>query len=201
MTIPPVDFPFDDAQTSSDALVAILQQAVASNRHAWHLMSVASIGLDQTPEVRTVVLRGFDAEERTFRFHTDWRSPKIAEFQRNPLAMLLMYDPLTRLQLRVPVTIELHHQDDIAWQAWAKCQDYSRTCYAVPNAPSAVLATDDWPTVPPMPSIDDASVYANMCVVVCRYSRLELLHLRAGGHRRAWLDWRSGTVEMTRVAP
>jgi pyridoxamine 5'-phosphate oxidase len=69
-----------------------------------HAMALATAGSEGVPSVRTVLLKGADAEG--FVFFTGYGSRKGAELDANPHAALLFYwDPLGR-QVRVEGTVE-----------------------------------------------------------------------------------------------
>lgn len=63
-------------------------------------MALATVGLDGAAMARMVVLRDVREESRRLEFHTDARSPKVAQLSAEPRATLLFWDPAARLQLR-----------------------------------------------------------------------------------------------------
>jgi len=192
---------FTDAVACFDAICEGLRQGVVSSKHPWHLMTLASVGRDGSPEARTLVVRGFDAAARRLRFHTAWRGPKVAERAPDARVTLVLYDTAMRWQLRIPARATLHHGDEVAAEAWRQCLPFSRSIYAVPDAPSAEIGDRDWPAAPPIPDEHDAAVYANFCVVDCAFDRLEVVVLRAAGHRRARLEWHGDSLRLVRLAP
>ncbi|NBR79124.1 MAG: pyridoxamine 5'-phosphate oxidase, partial [Alphaproteobacteria bacterium] len=59
----------------------MLERGAADRRSAFHTPTVATIGLDGRPRLRTIVLRACDTANRSLRFHTDARSDKINELR------------------------------------------------------------------------------------------------------------------------
>ena len=180
-------------------VAAELSAAVRSGRHPFHLVTLATLGPNGSPQARTVVLRGFDEAAREIRFHTDARSPKAAELTRDGRTALHWYDPAGRLQIRIAAVATLHHEDSIARQAWEAAAPMSRGCYTSPTAPGTPL-----PEVPPaLPPAgpDDARGLANFAVVCCRFATVELLALHAAGHQRLRLDLGGPEPLATILAP
>lgn len=69
-----------------------LARGVEDRRSPFHTPSVATIGLDGRPRVRTVVLRGVEPSGARLRVHTDARAGEIAEFDADPRVALHGYD-------------------------------------------------------------------------------------------------------------
>ena len=76
-----------------------LAAAVREDKWPFKVMQVATIGLDGSPDVRTVLLRGVSEPENLLTFHTDLRSPKIAELSRDPRIALVGVDTVQNLQI------------------------------------------------------------------------------------------------------
>lgn len=176
----------------------MLARGAADRRSPFHTPVLATRGLDDRPEARTVVLRATDSEARTLRFHTDHRSAKVAELARDPRACLLFYDAGHKLQLRVTGRAALHHQDDIAATAWAASRPFSRACYAQPIAPGE--ATSE-PIEAPRQD-HEADGYDRFVAVLLRIDAIEWLWLDHAGHRRARFAWdERATLHSTWLAP
>jgi pyridoxamine 5'-phosphate oxidase len=163
-----------------------LTAAVESARHPFHLLTLATIDPDGLPQIRTVVLRRFDDVADDGRacvwFHTDSRSPKLAQIVRNPAVGLHWYDIERRVQVRVAAGAVVHHGDSIAREAWGRARPMSRACYGGVLPPGEPL--DSFPPAPPVPHDDDLAGFAHFAAVGCRFDSLELLELASGGHRR-----------------
>ncbi len=176
-----------------------LARGVADRRSACHTPTLGSIGAEGAPELRTVVLRGFDPATFTLRLHTDQRSPKAAQFAANPAAALHVYDPGQRLQLRLSGQVARHAGDATAQTAWAQSHPQSRVCYATPHAPGTNLAA---PAPAPAPAPEaEAGGFANFLVLLFTCHRLDYLHLAITGHLRASFTREAETWHGTWRAP
>lgn len=165
----------------------MLEEAVGSASKAFHQPVLATTGLDGSPKARVVVLRGASAEQRELRIHTDWRSGKVAELRQRPQAMLLAYDAAAKLQLRLSLAVQLHHQDALSDAAWQRSRRLSRHCYRLRQAPASELAAPEAADFQPEAGEDCGQ--ANFCLLRARVERIEWLYLSAAGHRRAGFDW------------
>jgi len=193
MTRPP---PPDTPAEALASAFRLLARGVADRRSPFHTPTLATRGADGAPNLRTVVLRGFDAASRTLRIHTDRRSAKAAEIAAEPRAMLHAYDPGAQVQLRLAGRARLHLDDEVAEAAWAASREMSRMCYAAAAAPGSPLAA-------PAPTPRDALAgRANFAVVLMAVDSLDWLLLAHEGHRRARFRWEAdGTLSAGWIAP
>lgn len=189
----------DDLAASLAHAWAMLVRGAADRRHAFHTPSVATIGTDGAPRVRTVVLRGAEPATRTLRFHTDARSGKAAELAADARVALHAYDPGAKLQLRLEGTARLHRHDAVADAAWAATRPFSRACYRLATPPGTA-ADDPVAALVEAGEGEEAGREAFVAVTVA-VSRLEMLHLAASGHRRSAFDWRGRALAATWLVP
>jgi general stress protein 26 len=175
------------------ALWSGLAAAVRDRDHSWHLPTLATIGLDGSPQARTVVLRDIDPVAATILCHTDARSPKVAEIAAQPEVAWHFYDPRSRVQLRVKAIAAVHRavaDDPLALERWSASTLSARRCYLAPRPPGE---TADGPSANLPEGLLDRSPVAgedlpgrtNFAVVATRAVEIDWLWLRAGGHRRA----------------
>ena len=165
---------------------ARLGRAVKDRRSPMHTPVIATRGIDGAMKARVVVLRAFDPEAVTLRFHTDLRANKIAELKADPHIAFAFYDHQARIQIRAEGTASIHSDDAVEDMAWNASLRMSRVCYGVQPAPGVPLADADDFTLPD----DDAAIAAgraHFSAVLCRIDALEYLFLRHAGHRRARL--------------
>ena len=167
----------------------ILAHATTKRQHPWHEMVLATAD-GAVPDLRRVVLRGFDLDKREIVFHTDIRSPKISILRRNPRAAILFYDPIDKLQLRLPVDTRIHHQDEVTERSWQKTRPFSKICYAVEHPPGTPIPepTAD-KTAAEWDPADDARAYGNFAVIACQFAMMDILQLQHGGHQRWRAEW------------
>lgn len=156
-----------------------LHHGVTRAKHAFHTLSLATVGLDGLPKCRTVVLRHVDEAARALWFHTDNRSPKFGELMRQPAATLLFYDAQAGLQVRAEASVVLHHGDDAARARWTASRPGSRLCYAARVGSSLRV-----PEPPAAPTTDEGG-FEHFACAECRVRRLEWLDLDHAGHLRA----------------
>ena len=167
----------------------MLERGANDRKAAFHTPSVATIGADGRPSIRTVVLRACDVADRHVRFHTDTRSGKIAELQANPKAAMHFYDAGAKLQLRLSVHLELLDGEDYA-AAWEATRPMSRECYQVTTAPGSVLQ-DPYDVAFDAQATQDGEDH--FVPVRARVEQMEWLYLAARGHRRALFDFVNDT--------
>lgn len=192
---------FTDANGTYEKASLWLHDGVSSSNHPFRLLTVATIGVDDLPNARLVVLRNFVQATRTLEFHTDVRSPKVAQLRRNPHVCLLFYDPVVRFQLRIAATAQLYNNDDIAHYTWRTMRDTSRSTYIVGVGPGGLLKGTELAEKPSFQAEDEAAALANFVVVRCEFHEMDLLELHPTGHRRALLQWVVGCPVIQRIAP
>ena len=186
-----VDVTVGDLSELSQVLVAafeVLASGAQDRRSAFHTPVFASLGLDGRPLSRVIVLRAFDPEQRSLRFHTDLRTHKVEQIRHDPRVSLTFYDPALKLQIRCEGQAHLHHHDDVSAKAWEASQRMSKVCYGTAPAPGQVIGQADDFALPDDPG-EIAAGQENFCAVVTQVTTLEWLWLGFRGHRRARFIW------------
>ncbi len=192
----------DDLAASLAYALALLGKAASDRRSSMHTPSVATLALDGRPRNRIVVLRYFEAQSRSLRFHTDIRSDKFEELGRDERVSMLFYDPAEKIQLRVEGIAERHVADPIADEAWASSQPMSRHCYATMPAPGSVIDAARAFTLPKGRELTDEG-RPQFSAIAVTFNRLEWLWLGSDGHRRAVFSWGKANInpEMRWLVP
>ncbi|MDG6078609.1 flavin-binding protein [Erythrobacter litoralis] len=140
-------------------------------------------------DVRVLVLRGFDADSWTLRFHTDSRSPKVDAIAADPRVGVLAYDAEAKVQLRLRGTGRVERDTELADSAWSESTEFARRCYlgAAPgetrDGPNSGLpnwAEGEQPTEEQL-----APVRANFAVLLVKVEEIDWYWLSNDGHRRA----------------
>ena len=158
-------------------------RGVADRRSPFHTPTLATIGRDGAPRLRTLVLRGFDVATRSLRLHTDARAEKVLEIAAEPRVSLHGYDPGQRVQIRLEGRATLHTDDALGDAGWAASRDFSRMCYAIDPGPGM-------PVGAPLPApLDPEAGRPHFAVIRLEFHRMEWLWLAAEGHRRARFTW------------
>ncbi len=184
----------DSREPPSLTFASVLDQAWAllaegqRLRHSPFHQAVLATTTARGPSARYVVLRQVDRERGVLGFHTDRRSEKWAELERDPRATLCFYGQ--SVQLRCEGRVVLHVDDAVADLAWKRTGLMSRRCYLAEPAPGSAVAVPTSGLSPHLaknrPSeAESAAGRANFAVVSLPLQRLEWLHLAFEGHRRA----------------
>jgi pyridoxamine 5'-phosphate oxidase len=167
-----------------------LSRGAVDRRSAFHTPIVGSVGQNGAVEQRAMVLRNTDKLTGTLRFHTDVRSAKVAQLQRQTAISIVGYDPGIKVQLRASGTASIMQTGTVADEAWSKTSASGRRSYMtiLPPGTGSDSATSGLPVAfeSNVPTLVDSEVgRSNFSIVIVTLDRLEWLHLVARGHRRA----------------
>lgn len=172
-------------------IFALLTRGTADRKSPLHTPTVATISADGSPQARTVVFRKFLPEKRELIFHTDLRSPKIAELHADKRISWLFYHPGEKLQFRIAGEAIIHADEDDALKSerWRATRAFGRRCY-MGAAPSRIAAeaTSGLPAEIETrePTAEESeSGFPNFAVVATQIISIDCLELHAKGHRRA----------------
>jgi len=111
----------------------------ATNRKSAMHQAVISTAKDNRAFMRTVVLRRVDADSKKIYLHTDSRSKKMEDINRNEHLSWLVYDQTLRSQIRLSGHAIIHHLDELCKEQWAKTGHHSRRYYMTNQPPSSSL--------------------------------------------------------------
>ena len=176
------------------------------NRDAPFHIPIFICGNKNKPDGRIVVLRGVNEKEKKIWFHSDIRSNKIKILQSDSSSMLLFYDKIEKIQLRISCTSKINYQNDITTKSWNKTVHMSRQCYLGSKPPGANTTL---PTSGLSENIDNLKYtleesevgYKNFCVVENFIESIEWLFLAAKGHRRAYFSLKNNLLEKKWLIP
>jgi pyridoxamine 5'-phosphate oxidase len=174
----------------------LLRLGAADPASALHLPVLASLRADGAPAARTVVLRAVDETSRSLRIHTDRRSAKCGEIDRDPRVVLHFYDPDRLVQLRMDCSATLHCDDALADRAWIDNPPATQALYRVAPGPGVPI---DAAECFDAKAAEDGR--GNFAAIVAGIERLDWLHLAPQGHRRARFDWADGRLRATWLVP
>lgn len=161
----------------------LLARGVADRRSAFRTPTIATVGPDGAPRIRTMVLRRFEPAARRLTLHTDRRADKLTDIAHEPRLAVHVYDARAALQVRLSAEAHIHAGDAVAREAWAAGAPSSHFGYAITPAPGTEIAA------PPPAAIGDASGFGNFALITLTFDMLEWLWLYHGGHRRARFAW------------
>jgi pyridoxine/pyridoxamine 5'-phosphate oxidase len=179
-----------------DTAFALLAEGVADPASPFRTPTLASIGANGEPALRSVVLRGADQATRCLEIHTDTRSAKFAELSVNPRAALHIWDAARRIQLRLYGTVALHVTDCVAEAAWSSLPPPRRSTYCVAPGPGSAIASPH-----ATHAMSEEAAFSVFCVLHFAFAELEWLHLEHGCHNRARFRWHNGQVTPTWLVP
>jgi len=187
----------DVLATSWQALV----QGAAEAGRGFHILALATVAGDR-PRSRAVVLRGVDTRDRLLRVHTDNRSDKCREIERNPSVALTGYDRANGFQLRIEGSAVLHHGDALAEDGWHRTSPQSRRLYGVEPPPGQAIGEGGGFALPEAEGGDIDAGQGNFSVIRIEVRAMEWLLLPDGDHRRARFTWdRNGALTASWLVP
>lgn len=174
-------------------IVRLLCKA-ASDRHSpMHTPAIATADAD----ARIMVLREFDPEDWTLRFHTDARAPKTDVIGDGAPVGVLFYDKDEKVQIRCRGKARIESGTRRVQEAWDESDAYARRCYlgAPPGEereePSSGLPAwieGERPTEEQLVPARD-----NFALLVVEIETADWYHLANDGHRRAIIGPDEGT--------
>ncbi len=176
--------PTDDAeleQLHAD-IWARLGRAALDRRSQLHWVNLATIGLDGSPQVRTVILRRVLARQRALQFHTDRRSEKFAELTLDDRLALHFHDRKAGEQIRI-TGLGAVASNEQASQVWANTNRAGRETYLQAESPGSFLSA-------PFTSEETSKLapdegLANFSVIEVSAVEIDWLKLGGSVHRRA----------------
>jgi len=175
---------------------ALLQEGVDCRESPWRHLILANVADADRPELRLLVLRGWEPAARCITLHTDSRSAKMASLRDGSQVALLGWDPARRIQLRLAGRLAVL-QGDAAAGAFAALPAHGQRIYATRLAPGTPIADPDALG----PALASEAAGAVFTVLRITLAALDYLHLPAGGQHRARLTWADGQAQATWVAP
>ena len=184
---------------------SLMSEALKNSSHPYRTFSLATVD-EKVPNLRTVVLRDFSFEDNFLDCHSDYRSPKIKQLEKNKEFSALFYSPEKKIQLRFKGTVEIFHKNSIAKQRWNKVTPSSKRCYMGPYSPSDKLE-EYHPNIPDNvkfkdPSDDDSiSGYNNFVIIRCHFYEIDFLKLKYSGHQRCKFIFDKEKINVSWVAP
>lgn len=139
---------------------------------------------------RTVVIREVNSARKILYFHTDCRSDKVRELEANPLASLLFYDAVAKIQVRLQVTASLYSKGELADLHWQNTPLAGRKnyCAVVKPGSTSPIPNAGLPFFPEDRAISQEESEVgrpNFMVISCQANWMDWLYLNPAGHRRA----------------
>ena len=167
----------------------LLVRGGADRRSPLHTPAVCSVDEAGLPQARVMVLRKADRAAGTLRFHTDARSPKVAQLDGRPVAVLAYHGP-EQVQLRISGIARIGRNTKEADEIWAQSTLFARRCYLAEQAPGTNLpgpasGLPAWIEGQQPTNEQIVPARENFAVLWVGATAIDWLHLANSGHRRA----------------
>ena len=177
----------------------MLSVAVSNRKDPMRTMVVGSVA-GTMAQIRTVVLRKVEINEKNIYFHTDIRSSKIEDIRRTGQLSWLAYDQAQRTQIRLCGTTVLHHGNELAKTQWNLTPHHSRRNYLLPEG-SGKKHSEDFKTH--QDKLSDFSYtleeseagFKNFVVVITNVEKLDWYYAHHTGNRRAGFTYENGLLK------
>ena len=169
-------------------VIARLTEAATGRKSPMHTPVVATADAD----ARIMVLRDFNPDGWTLRFHTDVRSPKASVIGDGAPLGVLFYDPEAKVQIRCRGTGRIESQSPRVQEFWEASDAFARRCYlgAPPgedrDEPSSGLPA--WIEGARPTEEELVPARQNFGALIVEIASIDWYYLSSGGHRRAILQ-------------
>ena len=153
-----------------------------SNLNSSRWVQMATIGLDNTPRVRTVVFRGWN-KEYEIEILTDKRSEKFKEIEMNNKVEICWLFPKSKCQFRFRGVSKIDEGND-ALAHWENLSPNAKSLWAWPR-PGDIYEKDSFS---PSEITEETAKLNNFIVIKIVVNQVEQLLLQKPVHiRRRWL--------------
>jgi len=181
--------PDDDLPAILAHAWTLLVRGGADRKSPVHTPVIASVDEHGLPHARVMVLRKADSATATLRLHTDARSPKVAQLNRKPVAVLA-YHPAEQVQLRIAGTARVLTYDEQVEGIWNQSTLFARRCYLAEHPPGTPLPGPSsglpaWIEGQQPTAEQIGPARANFATLWVDVTAIDWLHLANSGHRRA----------------
>ena len=185
---------YDDLAGTLERSWRLLEAAVGDPGSPARTPVLISVSTDGLAQGRTVVLRGFNRQQRQLKVFTDVRSAKVVQLCAQPTCTLVVYQPDPMIQLRLNTRAVIHHDNELTQDAWTAMPGPNRCNYLTDPDPGSVSVdpTDGRPVITAESAPDHKEneiAYSHFAVIVFTIVELEWLYLPRRGHRRAQFIW------------
>ncbi|MEJ4087237.1 pyridoxamine 5'-phosphate oxidase family protein [Galbibacter orientalis] len=159
-------------QTAKSALI----NATKDVKHPFRYFTMATIGINNSPRLRTVVLRGTE-EDLSLKIYTDKRSKKVTHIKENNNVCLLFFDHNEMLQLKIDGKAYLEQDEKILKKAWKQIREHAKKDSRTTQEPGSKIKDPEM-----IEYLDTSSHFAIIHIIP---SKIEYLALKKDKHVRA----------------
>jgi hypothetical protein len=129
---------YTDLSALLDHIWSYVGAAAGDSSHPFRTPTFGTAGMD-SPNMRTVVLRHADPDDRVLAFHTDRRTAKVAEIRANRRVAWHGWDASRSEQLRLHGRATVHTGDEVADALWEAGTPQELHLYMRPATPGTPL--------------------------------------------------------------
>ena len=189
-----------------DNIKELLSLAVTDRRHAFHTPVFSNKNQNNSIDSRIVVLRKFNTNNLKLNFHTDFRSPKIVNLNKNNNSSFLFYDCQLKIQLRIITLSFINNKNNVTKNAWDLSRLSSRKCYLTEKAPSAQTTLPEDGIPKHLKGIDPSQKesekgYGNFAIIENEILSVDWLYLSSSGHKRLKIDFENSAPVFKWIIP
>ncbi len=152
-----------------------LLQGITEKGHPFRYGTLATVGLENIPRQRTIVLREV-GEDLHLNFYTDLRSKKIIHIQENKKVSILFFHPMKLLQIRIEGLAKIHRDTITREKYWKNLLAANKKDYTTKMAPGAIIANPN-----AVEYLNEANYF---CVVEVTPFKIEYLKLQQSDNLR-----------------
>jgi len=174
-------------------MIAELQASIGEANHPFKFATLATLGLERLPRMRTIKIRGFEPDSLQLTFYTDSRSKKILHIKENNKVSLLMYHPKKLLQLRFEGLAIRERNDEVLREHWTGVKGRSQKDYTTVYAPGTEIQHPE-----KIEYLED-DIYFTMVYILP--FKVEYLKLKRPNHLRVRYSKREGTWKSDFLVP
>ena len=185
----------EDHKTILEDIWGELVRGKVDRKHAFRYVILTTVGTDNWPNARTVVLRDVNMQKSCLIIFTDKRSPKVEEIQANNKVSLLFYNDKRKMQLRISATATLNSENLVAKKYFELIKQTDLKDYRTKAAPGKILQKNQ-------PEYLDKEMALNhFTVVQLSISRIDFLQLSKDGHQRILFTKSNDEWQSTNLVP
>lgn len=189
-----------------DSIFILLDCAATDRKSPMHTPVVASVNAHSNPNQRVMVLRDYDAANMTMRFHTDIRSPKVAEFKHNDAISILGYDPEKRIQLKIYGKAAIYGEGDKVTEAWIQTDTMGRRVYmcepgsgSKSSKSTSGISDELQSRRPTMTESEEGR--KNFAIMIVHIHQIDWMFLNSKGNRAASFSRKNGNWDGNWIIP
>lgn len=174
-------FPYNNLKISLETIWSYFESATEHKGYDFRLGFLGSVTKDDSPAVRTVVLRHFFRKKQELIIYTDERSDKVPQFKATPKAELLFYDWDRKIQVRCLCDIRLLSYQEFVGETSITPDIEGVKDFMTDKGPGEVIEKDDYKIC--------ENPKDNFMAICAQIRRLEWLCLLNERNYRAMYSW------------